>query len=155
MRLSHLLPLSLAAHVSAQALTDVLASNSATLSTLTSLLQTVPDIVQTLSVAQNITILAPSNDAFARLMARNPRSTELTRNPRLLSGVLMYHVLQGRIAGNEITTTSRFPATLLAAPFANVTGGQRLQLTFVNNTAMVFSGYKQAARVVTAVCPPA
>jgi transforming growth factor-beta-induced protein len=115
------------------------------------LLQTVPDVVQTLSVAQNVTILAPSNDAFARLMARNPRSAELTRNPRLLTGVLQYHVLQGRIPASDFQATPRFPATLLNAPFANVTGGQRLQLTFVNNTAMVFSGYKQAAQVVAAV----
>ncbi|KAK1758449.1 hypothetical protein QBC47DRAFT_358299 [Echria macrotheca] len=150
MHLFRLLPLGLAAYVTAQALTDVLTQNSNTLSTLTSLLQTVPDIVQTLSTAQNVTILAPSNDAFARLMARNPRSTELTRNPRLLAGVLQYHVLQGKIAANEITAVPKFPATLLMSPFANVTGGQRVEVALVNNTALVFSGYKQPAMVVTA-----
>ncbi|KAK4452933.1 hypothetical protein QBC34DRAFT_20962 [Podospora aff. communis PSN243] len=115
-----------------------------------SLLQTVPDIVQALSTAQNVTILAPSNDAFARLMARNPRSAELTRNPRLLTGVLQYHVLVGRMPASEFSAVPKFPPTLLDTPFANVTGGQRVQLTFVNDTAMVFSGYKQAAMVVTA-----
>ncbi|KAK5654404.1 hypothetical protein OQA88_7314 [Cercophora sp. LCS_1] len=153
MRLSRLLPLGLAACVSAQAITEVLAANSATLSTLTSLLQTVPEVAQALSAAQNVTILAPSNDAFARLMARNPRSAELTRNPRLLAGVLQYHVLQGTFRAQDFQIVPKFPATLLSAPFANVTGGQRVGLVFVNNTVQVFSGYKQTAQVVTADVP--
>lgn len=173
MYLPRLVPLGLAAYASAQTLTDVLTANSAALSTLTSkslentdrrltadsrtgLLQTVPDVISALSTVQNVTIFAPSNDAFAKLMARNPRSAELARNPRALTAVLQYHVLLGRIPASDFTEVSKFPSTLLNAPFANVTGGQRLQLAFVNNRAMLFSGYKQGANVVTAVCcPPA
>ncbi|KAK3363630.1 FAS1 domain-containing protein [Lasiosphaeria hispida] len=147
MHLSRLLPLGFAAYVSAQALSAVLSTNSATLSTLSSLLATVPDLVQTLSGAQNITIFAPSNEAFSKLLARNPRSAELMRNPRLLTGVLQYHVLVGRTPASEFSTTPKFPTTMLTAPFANVTGGQKLEIAMVNNTAMVFSGYKQAAMV--------
>jgi len=171
MYLPRLVPIGLAAYASAQALTDVLAANSAALSTLTSkflkytdgecaadlllgLLQTVPDVISALSTVQNVTIFAPSNDAFAKLMARNPRSAELSRNPRALTAVLQYHVLLGRIAASDFTEVPKFPSTLLSAPFANVTGGQRLQLAFVNNGAMLFSGYKQAANVVTAVRNP-
>ncbi|KAK3996990.1 methyltransferase TYW3-domain-containing protein [Cladorrhinum sp. PSN332] len=150
MRLAHLLSLGLAADVSAQALTAVLTSNNATLSTLTSLLTLVPDVVQILSTAQNVTILAPSDAAFASLMARNPRSAELMRNPRALAGVLQYHVLTGRLLSTDFSATPKFPATLLSTPFANVTGGQRVQLALVNNTARVFSGFKQMASVVTA-----
>jgi uncharacterized surface protein with fasciclin (FAS1) repeats len=119
---------------------------------LEALLALVPDVVQTLSAAQNITILAPSNTAFANLMARNPRSVELMSNPRALAGVLQYHVLAGRFLSSDFTTTPKFPATLLMAPFANVTGGQKVVLAMVNDTARVFSGYKQMASVVTAVC---
>lgn len=115
-------------------------------------LQNVPDVVQTLSTARNVTILAPSNDAFTKLMTRNPRSAVLMQNPRLLTGVLQYHVLMGKVASTDFSTTPKFPTTLLTTPFANVTGGQRLELAFVNNTAMIFSGYKQPAVVVTAVC---
>jgi uncharacterized surface protein with fasciclin (FAS1) repeats len=113
----------------------------------------VPDVVQTLSTAQNITILAPSDTAFANLMARNPRSAELMTNPRALAGVLQYHVLTGRFLSSDFSPTPKFPSTLLTAPFANVTGGQRVGLAMVNSTAKIFSGYKQVATVVTAVCP--
>ncbi|KAK4232348.1 methyltransferase TYW3-domain-containing protein [Podospora fimiseda] len=150
MYFAHLFSLGLATGISAQSLAAVLASNNATLSTLSNLLTLVPDLVQTLSTAQNVTILAPSNAAFANLMARNPRSAELTRNPRALAGVLQYHVLTGRLLSPEFTTTPKFPATLLSAPFANVTGGQRIQLAMVNNTARIFSGFKQMGSVVAA-----
>lgn len=116
------------------------------------LLSLVPDVVQMLSAAQNITILAPSDTAFSNLLARNPRSAELMNNPRALTGVLQYHVLAGRLLSGDFSATPKFPATLLTTPFANVTGGQRVMLAMVNDTASVFSGYKQMATVVTAVC---
>ncbi|KAK3298241.1 methyltransferase TYW3-domain-containing protein [Chaetomium fimeti] len=150
MRFTHLLPLGLAAYVSAQSLASILANNNATLSTLTSLLALVPDVVQTLSTAKNITILAPSDTAFANLMARNPRSAELMRNPRALAGVLQYHVLMGRLLSSDFSPTPKFPSTLLKTPFTNVTDGQKVGLVMVNGTAKVFSGYKQVATVVTA-----
>ncbi|KAK4043810.1 hypothetical protein C8A01DRAFT_12733 [Parachaetomium inaequale] len=153
MHLTHLLPLGLAAFVSAQSLTSILATNNATLSTLTSLLALVPDVVQTLSTVQNITILAPSDTAFANLIARNPRSAKLMTNPRALAGVLQYHVLMGRLLSSDFSPTPKFPSTLLTTPFANVTGGQRVGLVMVNSTAKVFSGYKQVATVVTADVP--
>ena len=113
-----------------------------------------PDVVQALSTAQNITILAPSDTAFVNLMTRNPRSSELLVNQRALTGVLQYHVLTGKLLSGDFSPTPKFPATLLGAPFANVTGGQRVGLVMANNTAKVFSGYKQVATVVTAVCNP-
>ncbi|KAK4194551.1 hypothetical protein QBC40DRAFT_238368 [Triangularia verruculosa] len=150
MHFTYLAPLALAAYVSAQSITTILTQNNATLSTLTSLLQLVPDVVQILTTAQNVTIFAPSDAAFANLMSRNPRSAELMRNPRALAGVLQYHVLQGKLLSTDFSATPKFPSTLLSTPFANVTGGQKVQLTLVNNTARVFSGYKQMASVVTA-----
>ncbi|KAK0658942.1 hypothetical protein QBC41DRAFT_287356 [Cercophora samala] len=149
MYLRHLLPLGLVAYGSAQSLTAILTQNNATLSTLTSLLQLVPDLVQTLSTAQNITILAPSNTAFSDLLSRNPRSAELMTNPRALSGVLQFHVLSGQFPSTDFTTTPIFPSTLLSTPFANVTGGQKVQFTLLNETATILSGYKQPASVIT------
>ncbi len=110
-----------------------------------------PDVVQALSTAKNITILAPSDTAFVNLMTRNPRSAELLVNARALAGVLQYHVLVGKLMSTDFSPKPKFPVTLLGSPFANVTGGQRVELAFVNNTAKVFSGYKQAATVITAV----
>ncbi|KAK0723863.1 FAS1 domain-containing protein [Apiosordaria backusii] len=150
MYLAYLIPLGLATFASAQSLTTILTENNTTLSTLTSLLALVPDVVQTLSTAQNVTILAPSDAAFAKLLSRNPRSAELMRNRQALAGVLQYHVLTGKLLSTEFSTTPKFPSTLLSTPFANVTGGQKVQLALVNETARVFSGYKQMASVVTA-----
>lgn len=70
-------------------------------------------------------------------------------NPRALSGVLQYHVLSGKSLSTDFTTSPIFPSTLLSTPFANVTGGQKLQLTLLNETASLFSGYKQASSVIT------
>jgi transforming growth factor-beta-induced protein len=118
------------------------------------LLGTVPDLAQALSTIQNVTILAPSNDAFSRLMSRNPMSAQLMRDPRLLTGVLQYHVLMGNLPSSGFSTTPKFAPSLLTTPFANVTGNQKVELVKVNNTAMIFSGFKQMAMVVTAVCVP-
>lgn len=111
-----------------------------------------PDVVQTLSAAKNITILAPTDTAFVNLMVRNPKSAELLVNAKALAGVLQYHVLAGKLMSSDFSAKPKFPSTLLGPPFANVSGGQRVELAQVNNTAMVFSGYKQPAKVVTAVC---
>jgi uncharacterized surface protein with fasciclin (FAS1) repeats len=111
----------------------------------------VPDVVETLSTTQNVTLLAPSDIAFAASMARNLRSAELTRNPRALTDLLQYHVLQGRFRTTDFFLKPKFVSTLLTTPFVNVTGGQRAGLVMVNDTAKVFSGYKQLASVVTAV----
>lgn len=75
-------------------------------------------------------------------------------NPRALSGVLQYHVLSGKLLSTDFTTSPIFPSTLLSTPFANVTGGQKLQLTLLNETASLFSGYKQASSVITPACFP-
>ncbi|KAH6630202.1 methyltransferase TYW3-domain-containing protein [Chaetomium sp. MPI-SDFR-AT-0129] len=149
MHLSRLLPLSLAASVSAQSLTSILEANNATLSTLTNLLTLVPDVVQALSTAQNVTVLAPSDTAFANLLARNPKSAELMKNPRALAGVLQYHVLVGKFLSSDFSATPKFPSTLLGAPFANVTGGQRVGLVTADGAATILAGFKQAATVVT------
>jgi transforming growth factor-beta-induced protein len=103
-----------------------------------------------LSTAQNITILAPSNQAFTNLMQRNPKSASLTNNPTLLTGVLQYHVLSGKLASTDFKTTPQFATSMLMAPFANVTGGQKVELVKLNNTAAIFSGFKQMATVTTA-----
>ncbi len=109
-------------------------------------------MTQTLSTAQNITVFAPSNDAFTKLLQRNPNAAKLMNTPNLLTGVLQYHVLAGKTVANDFNVRPRFAQTMLAQPFANVTGGQKVELVKVNNAAMLFGGYKQASTVTTAVC---
>ncbi len=104
-----------------------------------------------LSTTQNITIFAPSNNAFTKLLQRNPNAAQLMSNPNLLTGVLQYHVLQGKLVANDFANQPKFAATMLTQPFANVTGGQKVELAKVNNTAMLFGGYKQGSVVIAPV----
>jgi uncharacterized surface protein with fasciclin (FAS1) repeats len=71
-------------------------------------------VTQLLSSAQNVTVLAPSNDAFTKLLARNPNAAQLMNNPTALTGVLQYHVLGGKIMSNQFSTTPKFAASMLS-----------------------------------------
>jgi uncharacterized surface protein with fasciclin (FAS1) repeats len=86
-------------------------NSSADLSMLNTVLGLVPQIAQILGGAQNITILAPSNAAFAKV--DNVTLSTLTANPDMLAALLQYHVLNGTVYGSQITNTSAFVPTLL------------------------------------------
>lgn len=86
-------------------------NSSSSLSQLSGILALSPDLVGTLGSAQNITILAPSNAAFAKV--DNATLAGLTANPGLLTAILQYHVLNGTVYGSQVTNTSAFVPTLL------------------------------------------
>ena len=116
------------------------ALNSSTeLSQLSSVLQLNPDLVQALSGAQNITILAPSNRAFASVP--NATLQGLLGNTGLISAILQYHVLNGTYRAAQVTNSSTFIPTLLTnSLFTNVTGGQRVNAVRRNGNVTFFSG---------------
>jgi len=154
MRFSRVLPLALAGAVTAQSstsLVDALSSQNATLSTLTGLLATQPDIVSALNQAQNITILAPSNDALNMLFNNNSQKVlEFMQNPTMVAALLSYHVLNGTYYASSFTNTSQFIPTLLTnQTYANITGGQRVQALATNNTVAFYSALKENSTVVT------
>lgn len=94
-------------------------NSSSSLSSLSGVLALNPQLVETLGNAQNITILAPSNAAFAKI--DNATLTALTANTGLLTAILQYHVLNGTVYGSQVTNTSAFVPTLLTNPlFTNV-----------------------------------
>ncbi|KAM0326166.1 hypothetical protein ACHAQA_006761 [Verticillium albo-atrum] len=134
---------------SAQQLAQLL-SQTPELSTLNSLLATVPQVGQMLSTASDITILAPSNQAFEKFMRDHPDQAQMSNNPQAVTALLQYHVVMGMVMSNQLSAQPAFAQTLLNAPFANVTGGQHVELTLVDNRAMVLSGYKQMSMVTTA-----
>jgi len=121
MHFKQLSVLALAGHAFAQQ-TPTLAqalNSTSQLSQLSTVLGLVPELVQALSSAQNITILAPSNSAFAQVP--NATLSSLTSNTGLLSALLQYHVLNGTYRGAQITNSSAFVPTLLTNPLlANV-----------------------------------
>ncbi|KAL2063947.1 hypothetical protein VTL71DRAFT_4441 [Oculimacula yallundae] len=150
MQLKNLLPAALLAGASAQSLTDVLAANNASLSTLTSLLTSMPELVEALSQAQNITILAPSNDALASFLNSTAGASAAT-DPGAVAALLTYHVLNGSYPASAFTNTSQFLPTLLSnATYSNVTGGQVVEARLRGETASIFTGLLSDSNVTTA-----
>lgn len=95
---------------------------------------------------KNITLLAPSNEALARL---NTSGVAITSE--LVQALVNYHTLNGTILASELNNvTSVFPHTHLTNPtYSNVTGGQVVEALLVNKTAYFFSGLKNNVSVTT------
>jgi uncharacterized surface protein with fasciclin (FAS1) repeats len=130
-------------------LTTVLAGNE-NLSGLVTLLQSSPDIVSALSGAQNITLLAPSNDALGALNSSGILSSGSQEG--LIQALLNYHVLVGVFNSSSITETPAFPATLLNnTAFANVTGGQVVEVRVEDDEVAAITGFKNNVTVTEAV----
>jgi uncharacterized surface protein with fasciclin (FAS1) repeats len=100
--------------------------------------------------ATNVTIFAPSNDAFTKFLA-TPGASQMAQNSTLVTAILQYHVIAGMMMGRDFSTTPKFASSLLGPPFANVTGNQKAELVLVNGMPMIFSGFKQGSMVVQAV----
>ncbi|KAI9893336.1 MAG: hypothetical protein M1814_000466 [Vezdaea aestivalis] len=119
------------------------------LSNLTTFVTQFPALAAQLSNATNITILAPSNAAFAKLLAGGGASA--LADTTLVQSLLSYHVLAGTYRAAAITNSSAFVPTLLTNPrYANVTGGQRVEVKKVGSTVEIISGLKSVSNVTTA-----
>jgi uncharacterized surface protein with fasciclin (FAS1) repeats len=79
------------------------ASNNPVLSTLVSAVVKAK-LADTLNTAQDITVLAPTNDAFAA-MDKATLNKAMADPKGLLSKVLTYHVLKGKIAPDQLAGT--------------------------------------------------
>ena len=133
-----------------QNLTATLASNNDT-SALTKLLLSFPQLVAGLANAQNVTLLAPSNEAISALL-NSTAGKALAADPGLTQAVLQYHVLNGTYHAADVTNTSTFLPTLLTnSSFTNVTGGQVVNAVKVGNNVTFFSGLNQNSTVTQAV----
>merc|ERR1712036_193451 len=150
MQLKNILPAALAAGAAAQSLTDVLAANNDTLSSLTSLISADPALLEALGGASNITILAPSNDALATFLNSTAGAAAAT-DPAAVAALLTYHVLNGTYPASAFTNTSQFIPTLLSnSSYSNVTGGQVVEARLRGETVSVFTGLLSASNVTVA-----
>ena len=145
---------------SAQNLTSVLTS-SPDLSNLTSYLQLFPALLSQLSQTQNITILAPTNAAFNKLLSSSAGVVLKSNDSAAIQAVLTYHVLSGIYPASAIGSTPAFVPTLLVDPkYTNITGGQRVSVVKAEGNVNVASGLKaistvtKAVRVLTSWCIP-
>ena len=138
------------AAVSAQSLPDLLKSTP-DLSTLAALLGRYPEDAAALANATGITILAPSNTAFATLFGGSDIKIP-DNETEIVEAVLSYHILQEPVESADLSATPAFVPTLLDTPYANVTNGQVVE-GFTNGSDVVFvSGLKQVSKVTKAVC---
>ncbi|KAK7715322.1 hypothetical protein SLS64_004021 [Diaporthe eres] len=148
MRFSQVLTSAIAAGVAAaEPLANVLAANNNTLSTLNSILAGMPQFTQALTMQSNVTILAPSNDAFEQALKAMPN---LTNDMNMVTALLQYHIIVGAMMSTAFTETPQFVSTYMGMPFAMVTGNQKLELVKMDNMAMIFSGFKQMSTVTKA-----
>ena len=141
----------LAVTASAQNLTSVLTANP-NLSNLTTYVSLFPAVLSTLSTAKNITILAPSNAAFAAFLKSSAGTALSANNTAAIQALLTYHVLNGTFYASNVNSTPKFIPTLLTnQTYANVTGGQRVEALTEGTNVTIFSGLLQNSSVTQAV----
>jgi hypothetical protein len=130
------------------------------LSTLLELVSLVDGLAETLSSATNITIIAPTNQAFAEVPRDTPEGEAVEfRNDTIAIGALLAnHVFKGVYPSNVITNIPTFAQTLLndsyinyRQPFSNFTGGAYNGLVRNGDNVCILSGEQTISTVTKAV----
>jgi uncharacterized surface protein with fasciclin (FAS1) repeats len=133
-------------------LTTAITSNP-NLSNLTQYLGFYPQIIQTLSGLTNITLLAPSNEAFTKLLSGPGASQVSAQDKSLITALFTYHVLDGTYFSTDITSKPAFIPTALVDPvYTNLTSGQVVEAVLSGKSVDFYSGLLQKATVTQAVC---
>lgn len=143
----------LAATASAQMMNLTAAlMGSPDLSNLTTLVSANQQLLGSLSMANNITILAPSNEAFAKIV----NSAAISMNDTVaIQALLTYHVLNGTYSAAQITNMPAFvPTRLTDMMYSNVTGGQVVEAIKVMDNVTFYSGLLANSTVTQAVSYP-
>lgn len=130
------------------------------LSTLLELVGLVDGLAATLSAASNITIVGPTNDAFAAVPRDTPegQAIELRNDTIAVGALLANHVFRGAYAAKDITDLPIFAQTLLddsyitaVQPFSNFTGGAYNGLVRNGEDVCILSGEQTISTVTQAV----
>lgn len=157
----HLLALAaLTATAAAQTDLSSLLQSQDDLSTLAHLLSLVPDILTTLGSASNITIFAPTNNAFDSVPRDIPEgeAIEYLNDTIAIGALLSNHVFQGYFPAKSVTDVPFFAQSLLDGsfinyrqPFGNFTGGQYNEIVKDGDDVVVISGEQTLSYVTEAV----
>merc|ERR1711988_1661469 len=118
------------------------------LSTLYSVLQNFPDLVETLSSASNITIFAPTNEAFESVPEDSAIGQAIANNDETaIAALLTNHVYRGQYPAEAVSETPVWIQSLLddsyemdGMPFSNFTGGQYTGVVVDGDNVVVISG---------------
>lgn len=144
--------------VAAQDLVSVLKSQP-DLSTLLGALQKIPESTKTVAAACNITILAPTNDAFACIPSDSAVGKALAAgDAEAITALISYHVLNGTYKSTDFKETPTFANSLLTPALTiggeavtNVTKGQNAELILNGTAAEIISGGGAVSTVTQAV----
>jgi len=95
------------------------------------------DLVETLQGAENITVFAPTNDAFAALPEGTVETLLLPENKAALVQVLTYHVLpvavpSESVASGEVTTIEGSPVEIVVEDGTVTVGGAEVITTDID-----------------------
>lgn len=130
------------------------------LSTLLELVALVDGLADTLASASNITIIAPTNEAFEKLPRDIPEgeAIELRNDIAAIGALLANHVFKGAYPADVITDIPLFAQTLLddsyiiaRQPFSNFTGGAYNGLVRNGDDVCILSGEQTISTVTEAV----
>jgi hypothetical protein len=130
------------------------------LSTLLELVSLVDGLADTLAKSSNITIVAPTNEAFAAVPRDTPEGAAIEyRNETVaVAALLANHVFKGVYPSSVITDLPTFGQTLLddsyitpTQPFGNFTGGQYNGLVKNGKDVCILSGEQTISTVTQAV----
>lgn len=151
MQLRNLLLASLASMVHGQDLTTAL-MDQPMLSNLTTYLGLFPSLASSISGMSNITLLAPSNEAFTAALDTEAGRAFSSSDVNTITALLQYHVLNGSY--DNFTNMPEFiPTALMPGMYANVTGGQVVEALSIGNgsnaTTTFFSGLLANSTVAT------
>ena len=136
-----------------------LLSSQEDLSTLLELVSLVPGLADTLAGSSNITIVAPTNEAFAAVPRNVPEGEAIEqKNDTIAIGALLAnHVFKGVYPSDVITDIPTFAQTLLndsyiipRQPFSNFTGGQYNGIVKNGNDVCILSGEQTISTVTQA-----
>lgn len=153
MQFKYLSLAALAATASAQSMMDLNAtlSGNSNLTSLTSYLNLL-GIESQLANMKNVTLLAPSNQAFATFMNSSMAASLKANDTAAIQALLMYHVLNGTYNSSAIKTMPTFIPTMLSnKAYSNVTGGQRVEAMMMGQNVSFVSGLLTHSNVTQAV----
>ena len=92
-------------------------------------------------------MLAPSDDAFNAFASNN---SDIASDRDKVRALIEYHITYNDHPSASFGIAPLFPATLLTNPlYANVTGGQRVEMMLEDNQPTILSGLKKPSRVLT------
>jgi uncharacterized surface protein with fasciclin (FAS1) repeats len=113
-----------------------LASGTESLSTLVAAVKAA-GLVETLQGDGPFTVLAPTNDAFAKLPAGTVESLLLPENKDALTGILTYHVIPSKVVAADLTNGQKVTTVQGAELTVEITDGKVYFVDAKGGKAMV------------------